>query len=611
VSDFNSAGALPHHRLPITQLDSLAAGTFDGDAMATLLAAERSRRLLLLCAVLDYARARRKSTGPLAPVDTAWSLLLRAESTAPEVVMEMLADPQTGTWVAHTLRRLRNVSDDPAPLWFHVGQLHAFALAAAIRAGLRAALTVPVWDGAVLLPSLGCLHLPIDARWTHAEVIVDSIISIRCAGTATEFDHRTGKTRDPGTSWFPLRSRRSTAADLDLVVLLDSLAAYRGLDNPVRPRPLDAAGADRWQALLDEAWALLVRDHPDRAGDLASGMASIVPEPAVHRFRPRSTSVEDAFGSAILSEPHDAAQFAVTLIHEFQHSVLNGVRHLVDLVSGDDPATGYAPWRDDPRPVGALFHGVFAFTAVAEFWSVHRNRVSGSDADLAHFEFALWRYQTTAVLRKIRGHQALTVVGKRFLNGIGKRLAQLSSEPLPKPILAAAQAAANDHAASWRACHLLPTPERVRAVAEAWVTGRPPPPDPGAEPTVQSDFAVPRLDAKAVLTRVRIADPSLFNRLHAEPDLVQGASHSDVALVAGDLERARRGYLAELSRTPGRAAAWSGLGLTLAASGEGRAAKALLHQPELLRAVVARVAAEAPTQPPADELAAWLSNGVD
>jgi HEXXH motif-containing protein len=520
----------------------------------------------------------------------------------------LLSDPQAGTWIAHTLRRLRDVSNDPAPLWFHVGQLHVFAVTAAVLAGIRAELAVPIWAGDLVLPSLGCLRLPVDAEWCGAEVTVGATVQVRCAGITVELDPRSDQ---PSAGWFPSRTLRSTMDGLDLVLRLDDLAPYRGLENPVRPAPLDTATVARWQTLLDGAWPLLVQDHPDRARQLAVGMTSVVPLPAVFRFRPHSSSVEDGFGSAILSEPYDAAQLAVTLVHEFQHSVVNGVRHLVTLTDDNDQFLGYAAWRDDPRPVGALIHGVTAFAAVAEFWSVHRARLRGADADLADFEFALWRHQTEEVLHTLAGHPALTEVGSRFVGRIAERLARLRAQAVSSGAGAQAEAAAADHAAGWRACHLVPDADLVRTAAVAWASGRPAPQ--GVESVVLPGRRTQRLDVKAALMRIRIADPDLFARLRAEQHLitreVDGASAADVAYVAGDLAAANHLYLAELSDTPDRAGAWSGLGLTLAATGERRTAELLLRQPELARAVTKVVAEGTGRQPPPNELAAWLADG--
>jgi HEXXH motif-containing protein len=607
VSDNSQAIVPPKHCLPIAQLDSLAAGGFDRDAVATLCEGERSRRMLLFWTVVKRARDRPGSTGPLPSVDTAWNLLLRAESAAPSIVEEILAQPQTGVWVAHTLRRLRGVGSDPTPLWFHVGQLHTLAVAAAIGAGLRCDMAVPVWRGDIVFPSLGCLRLPVDDECGYAEVNVGTTIRIRCADTTTELDLRS----DVHTPrWFPLRSLRSCTDGLDIRLRLDDLTAYRGLDNPVRPAPLDATEVVRWQALLDGAWTILTRDHQDWAHELAAGMT---PLPAGFRFRPHSSSVEDGFGAAILSEPYDAAQLAVTLVHEFQHSVLNGLRHLTPLVTDDDPVLGYAPWRDDPRPLGALLHGVFAFTAVAEFWETHRHRLDGPDVEVADFEFALWRHQSGTVLRSIRDqHRALTKAGTRFLDRIAERLARLDAKPVPHRAIIAAESAAADHAACWRTCHLRPDPDLVSAMADAWVAGRAAPSvADDRRPLVEPGRPTQRFDARAVLMRVRMADPGLFTRLHTEPHLVAGASQADVSYVAGDVSTALRHYLVELSGVPDRLAAWSGLGLVLAAAGQDKTSKFLLQQPELVRAVAAAVTADTGRQPPPDELATWLADGQE
>jgi len=614
VEDSSGADALPYHHILITQFDSLALGRFDPAAVAVLRSAAHSRRLLMLYTVRQLARNFTDATGPLPPVDDAWDLLRRAQSSAPEAVADILADPQLGTWGAHTLRRLRGVQDDDAPLWFHVGQLHALAVVAAIRAGIAGELAVPVRDSDVVLPSLGCLRLPVGLGWGHVAATVESgTVQLRDPNATVELDPNAA---EPCADWFPLWSLRSTVDERTLTLRVNDLGPYRSLANPVPPAPASAATLTRWQHMLDEAWPLLVHDHPDRAGELAAAMTALVPLPAAEsRFRPESSTVEDGFGSAILSEPHDAAQFAVTLVHEFQHSVLNGVRHLTPLVlASDDDFLGYAPWRDDPRPLGSMIHGIFAFIAVAEFWATQRKRSHGVDADLADFEFALWRRQTRATLDDAQGRPGLTTMGARLLKLIATRLDSLDSLAVPDHIGAAADAAATDHAMGWRACHLTPDRELVRTTVAAWLAGQPVPCElheavsvvvPGRKPQ--------RLDGKTALIKMRIADPDLFARLRAENHAVArevvGASPADVAYVAGDLAAARHLYLGELASGPDRAAAWSGLGLTLAAEGADQPARLLLSRPELARAISAAVAADTGRQPPPIALATWLADG--
>lgn len=604
-----------HHRVPVAALEALAAGRHDGGALATLQAGEHSRRLLLLRAVLSYARIHHDSTGPLPPVDAAWRLLARAEGRAPDVVAEMLRQPHMGMWAAHTLRRLRGVSSDQAPLWFHVGQLHALAAAAAIRAGLHFSMTIPVRDGDALLPTLGYTHLPTDTSWSCAEVHTDSgAVRVRHADVHADVIVELPRQPDMSTpGWNRVRTLRTEDDGLSLVVRLEDMSPYRDLDNAAPPDPLVPETAVRWESLLHGAWKLLVRDHRQRAGELAQGMVALVPSPAVARFRPFSASVEDGFGSAILSEPYDAAQLAVTLVHEFQHSKINGIQHLVSLAAWDEQSWGYAPWRDDPRPPGGLIQGVFAFTAVTEFWAVHRALVTGREAELAQFEFALWRRQTWAALQLLREQPALTDIGRRFIAVIADRFTVLWPQPVPPEALMAANAAATDHFAAWRALHLRPDRRLVREATKAWLAGRPPPTDQESDPAVEPCADTQPLDVKAVLARMRIADPAGFASLRSAPELpgrqVAGASPADVAYVAGDLVAAHRLYLAELSETPDRAGAWSGLGLTLAATNPGAAASTLLDRPELVKAISWEVAATTGRAPAPEELATWLGAG--
>lgn len=151
---------LPHHRLPSADLDELSCGEGGPATVDLLLAAERSRRLLLL-RMLDDAT----DLGP------AWDLLSAVQRRAPEVVDELLMYPQTGMWLATALRRLRGSEpqDDP-PLWVVLGHVSSLAAAAALRAELDFSIEIPMRHGRVPLPTLGCAELPATEPWTTATV---------------------------------------------------------------------------------------------------------------------------------------------------------------------------------------------------------------------------------------------------------------------------------------------------------------------------------------------------------------------------------------------------------------------------------------------------------
>ena len=656
-----SPGDLPHHEITLADLDLLASARHDADAVTALRDLERTRRLLALRLVIRHVRQNPAATGPLPPVDEAWRLVVEAHRARPDVVAEAATRPQTGVWSAHALRRLRGTVEDKAPLWFHVGYLHALASAVGIRAGLRFRMTIPLWDGIAVLPGLGSCRVSGLSGWTSA--VIDS------DGTGFVIDGE-----GVGTSWRPIRSFTVGSGAVAARIHLDDVDAYRGLDVPIPPEPIPESRAEQWGSDLAEAWEVLTRDHTARAREVAAGLTVIAPRPSSFRFRPHSGSVGDGFGAAIIAAPHDPVQLAVTVVHEFQHSKLNAVGHLTELVRDDAASDCYAPWRDDPRGTAGLYQGVFAFTAIAEFWHVQRHRLSGADAALAHFEFALVRRQVTAALDTLRRRPSLTPTGRRFAARIADRLIALADAEVPADALAAAETAATDHETAWRFTHLRPPPRLVREAARRWLAGDPTPPDlthvhpdprperdaahegeadarpplnrsrhPGhrhpherpadvlghpdhrlvrdaVEPqaitsapiasTVQSGVQPPRLDAKAVLIRTLRCGPEAFADARAalgtdRPEVADTAE-GDFALVSGDAPLALALYTAELAAGSTRPGAWSGFGLALRAVSPGPAADVLLRRPELVGAVRDAVARATGELPDVAELAEWL-----
>ncbi len=584
-----------HHRMTPEQLDALASHTSAGSAVHELGLAERSRRMLALRLVLRLAREQPAARGPLAPVDEAWNVLTLAQREAPAEIAAMLADPQLGLWTAHALRRLRGtVENDPAPLWFQLGQLDAFAGAAAIRAAIPFRLTIPAWDGNVVLPTLGSAHLDGCAGWGTAEIVSDA------NGPRVESAGATVAVAPNKTGWHAFHYFRG--ADLEL--RLDDAGPHRGLTGLQPPQPLAADESARWLGLLGDAWQLLTRGHEPWARELALGLTSIVPRPATFRFRPHSASVGDGFGGAIVSAPYDAAQLAVTLVHEFQHSKLNAIGHLEPLFDDDSTLDAYSPWRDDPRPTGGLYQGVYAFIAVMEFWEQERHRLRERERDLAEFEFALLREQTGTAIGELKCRRSLTEAGRRFVAGVESRFTPHGSDAVPEHLLRAAERAAADHRIGWRVGHVRPDAELVRDAVAAWAPG-------SAAPTTERPVRHHRLDVKAVLARVLLADPADLKAardlLGSTAQVADGAGEGDFAFVTGALEEARDLYLAELSRPCDRPGAWAGLALALDELDPGPASRVLVELPELVSAAHTAVTLATGEAPDPEALAGWFA----
>ncbi|MGW0735238.1 HEXXH motif domain-containing protein [Streptomyces sp. NPDC002851] len=608
--------------MPGPLFDDLATGGGSPEAIAFLVRGERTRRLLLLRELLDRLDELPGVLGPLGDPGELWRVVEHAAERAPKAVDALLLSPQFGSWLAHALRRLHGATGGP-PLWADVGHLACVAVVAVVHAGTSADLTVPTWDGAIALPTLGLLRLP------HPEGgFGTQRVAVR-AGRITAGPVAARPLLDGATEhWRPLPVLGATG------VCLDSLDPYRELDEPVPPAPLSDTETTRWHRLLDDAHAILRRGpaEPDapaasdarpepvsevaapslRAGARRAGPAPaakprvgeglptqalgditrIVPMGPPHRGHGTrlSASTGDAFGSMIASRPQNALDLAETLVHEFQHSKLAALIHLFPLLADDRTQRYYAPWRADPRHLPGLLHGAYAFTGITGFW---RDRMGDRAADpqnTAPFHFALRRLQSRLVVRTLATRADLTPAGRRLITGLAATLDQWLREPVTPDVARRARAAAAGHRAEWRLRHLTCTPAEHAALADAWHSGAAPPPP--AEPLLTpADPPHHWEDARIDHYRAPRPGPS-----------------ADAHLTSGDPTGARLLYTADLTAHPGDPHALAGLLLAEAALTASR--RRLLARPERFAAALTATATE-PGDPAATRrLAQWLTAGA-
>jgi hypothetical protein len=301
----------------------------------------------------------------------------------------------------------------------------------------------------------------------------------------------------------------------------------------------------------------------------------------------------------------DCEQLAAALVHEFQHIRLGGVQHLATLHTDDPRERLYAPWRDDPRPIGGVLHGIYAFFGVTAFWRALA--AAEPDYALASFEFALWRSASWRTLLAVHQDESLTDTGRRFLDRIATELAPWQEEPVATGAAAWAATSALDHYATWRLRHLRPDAGIVSALAEAWSRGDSWP-KLGELPEPRTPTPVPDggwTNARTDLIRLRLGRDGSTALAEHGPQ-VPGATDADLALVGGADESAMDGYRRQLVADPDLPTAIVGLGLALAARGTGPAARALLHRPELVRAVHRVLRASASAAPDVETVAGWI-----
>ncbi|MET9127661.1 HEXXH motif domain-containing protein [Streptomyces sp. NPDC004528] len=579
-------------------MDALVSTTEEEEAVRFLLDAESSRRLLVLRAILDAGAG-------VAGVAEAWELLEAAERVGPDSFRRVLLDPQVGLWAASLLRRLSrrdpSATADEAPLHVELGFLRQVAVAVFIACGADFRARVPVREGLVFLPGVGRATVGGDP-WGTAEVRGDDG---RVRVVAGDVSVTLPEKRDqdaPG--WEGQRWLHARHAGMSLTLALDDLGPYAPVPTLTTSGRLSRAQFASWQHWFERMWRVLVDRHRSRARALTAGLRSVVPLPRGERLRARAASSSDAFGCLLLSEPDEDAEFlpaqlGVAVLHEFRHTLLNGLLFLAPLFDETDELF-YAPWRDDPRPLGGLVHGAYAFSGVARYW-----RSCGPEG-LAGFEFAIWRNAVRVVLESLRNHSAMTPLGHTMIDGLAEQTEGWCAEPVGPREERLARLAAVHHHATWRAHHLQVSPAEATRLAESWRAGRRA--DIGAriEPVLRVDVRARRLDSFAMLARLSLTVPVEFDALRVEEDpatKVPGVMPADLALVDGDAGTAVKLYSEELAGPNSRPAAWAGLGLALTECGEREAGTAVTTHPEVALAV----ARSLPAPPDPVLLAHWLA----
>ncbi|HEX6347276.1 aKG-HExxH-type peptide beta-hydroxylase [Umezawaea sp.] len=373
------------HSLSGADFAALARGGGGTGAVRALVAARRSRTLLLLRFVVGRDPSARQ----------AFEVLAEARRVAPAEVERLLDDPAVSAWATRTAVALgRGRGARPAEL-AHV------AAAAAVRAGLDVALDFPASDG-FPLPSLGHVDRPV-----RGTVRVDRL------------------------EWRPTPE---IAVGGGVVFRLER---WSGVPDALRVDP--RADVARWRERVTAAWDLLALRHPAVAEEVAAAVTVLAPLRSAEGGM-SSATLGDAFGCVFLSLGPDARSVAVTLAHEVQHTKLVALMDLFPLLRPDPGRRFYAPWRDDPRPLAGLLHGTYAHLGVAGFW--RREREADEDG---HVEFARWRTAALDTTATMLGSGGLTAIGRDLVTGMAEVLAEWADEPVPPAALERARALADEH----------------------------------------------------------------------------------------------------------------------------------------------------------------------
>lgn len=534
--------------------------------------------------------------GKGADPEEAWWVLAKAEQRDHAAVADVLLYPTVGVWLT---RALHNTRPGRSTIWPEIGYLQVIAAAAAVRCGHPCTMRVPVWHGVVSLPTVGHARIPGSFPVGSVTVVsagVDSRLEVNRAVTIPL--HGTTAAFTPATQ--QVRASRG----LTLRTWLEDTDPYHGLSEPHPPIELTGPEFAEWGKLVGEAWDILTLSHPESARELAIGLRTLGPiEPDADTV---GASASAAFGAIRLSAGGSAPDVAEALVHEMQHSKLNALLTLVKLTTDDGACRYLAPWRDDPRPLVGVVHGVYAFTCGIEFWLRQEATAAEAEVRKIAFNIAHRRVQVRRALHTLMTSGNLTRPGEALVEAVSARLSRCEQAPISPTVMRTVEMMTADHRALWRLRWARPAPETVTALARAWLEGAPPSISP-ADSHIIPDDDMRRLPAnRRVLLRTKAIEPDLFDSLVGRPTSLPGTTpRADAALCTGDYPGAAAAYRDRLDADPEDAQAWVGLGLALHA--QGRTTSALLEQPELTVAVHRRARMLGARPPDPTALAAWLS----
>jgi HEXXH motif-containing protein len=395
----------------------LAAGRSDEATAERLLSAQLDRVVLLATYAIEPAFRREYWPRPI--VDA----ISRAQARAPRKTAKILNDAWLGAWTS------RMLDGPPGAAW---------------RLDVDAVVTVAVDDGVVHLPTLGSATVATGPAGAGTARVV-----VRDRTLAVDSGRESWRMPEPpefdAPGWSGVRRMRAERHGLRFSLAVDDLSPLRDCFAAPLADRLPADRYDLWLRRFRGAWELLTTYARPTAVEMPWWSRTMVP---LNSAMGRSATSHDAFGVFAMSLPQDAAAFAVTLVHERAHTVLNGLATAARLTDATDTTVHFAPWRVDPRPVTGLLHGAFAFVAVAELW--RSLMAAPALRQRAQTELAALRPQLRSALSALRDSAGLTDAGHTVVEHLHRRAQALGRVALPVHAVEAGERDLRLRYDSWR-----------------------------------------------------------------------------------------------------------------------------------------------------------------
>ncbi|WP_159847490.1 HEXXH motif domain-containing protein [Nocardia sp. CY41] len=514
-------------------------------------------RVILLRTLVAEATTATPEMANKAGLLDAYRLLADLQNSHQGEVAAAFSHPHTGIWLGRVLRRIRAITDDgTVPLWADCGYLGWLAAAVGIRCRPEGSMKLVVRNGAVMLPGIGMALLGASDLFGHCVLHWSGDGSLYFTGENTVVRVPSVQ-HEFAPEWLPLR--RVWGEGQTFEVVLDDLDPFRELSAARREAPrLSTAQVEQWQADFSASWELLHHDFDRYLAPIRECLKMLVPLSAEPLVASMSHTAYDGVGCVYTTAPADPCQLALTLIHEIQHTKFTLLTdHVLLLTEPNPPFRCYAPWRDDPRPIFGLLHGIYAFAGVTDFWRVHRHaKCHGSIR--SHVDFELGRMQLETAMAQVVASGLLTTEGEHFFNALAAIVRSWADENIPAEVRLAVSEATIAHRTFWQVRNRRPSADGIAELAARWASGRPIPRRLPPATWTDQDHIPDRYCRLRLSAQLKSLDSADLEEL-SSPDQPEG----DRLYLAGDVSAACAQYARELRQDPCRPQLWAGLALAL------------------------------------------------
>jgi HEXXH motif-containing protein len=201
----------------------------------------------------------------------------------------------------------------------------------------------------------------------------------------------------------------------------------------VYPRVQDPAQCQQFFAILQRALHRLANYDSRLVDEMSFITSSVTPMDAgPDGMQMYSGTSSTMFGACFLSVTSQPLFVAEMLLHEFCHNKLRLLQEVVLLLSTEQAKLFrfYSPWRDDPRPLDGIQHGLYVFSSIAGLWlSVWKDEnASESERELAQRRIGTLLYQLEYAIVEFRAQATLDEWGRLFLEEISRRIQELKDQ---------------------------------------------------------------------------------------------------------------------------------------------------------------------------------------